>query len=419
MSQSDAKSASPEGGWPDLQGEADRLLLDRIRLGLWLVLIGVAAVFVGEIALRGGARPLVSLVQASNAVVVALALRLLSHPAQPTFNLCVGFVAWLATVVAAGAVGIAAHDATTPVVLLVGLTLASATLVPWSPWWQFLAVLSVIGTAVWTVTAVLPTPPLFWVQYVGTLVPTLVGSVVISYAMQRQRRALVHAEQERRAREDGLREANRRLEREIEDHRRTEAALRFAMRELDHRVKNTLATVQSVADQTLRSSASLEAFGDAFAGRIQAMARIHSALAGQRWEGLELDELIELVVGPYRHGADSVSIACEGTFLSSDLVRVLGMTLHELATNAAKYGALSTDAGRLAISSHVEASTPPRLCIDWTERDGPAIESPTRRGFGMRLIEAALAYEAGGTVSLQFARQGVHSAIEVPLPARA
>ena len=94
------------------------------------------------------------------------------------------------------------------------------------------------------------------------------------------------------------------------------------MRELDHRVKNTLATVQSVADQTLRSSASMDEFGAAFSGRIQALARIHTALAGRRWEGLPMTELVELVVGPYRHHADSVSLDCNGTFVASELVRV-------------------------------------------------------------------------------------------------
>jgi len=399
--------------------EANRLLRDRIRLGLWLDLVGIALVFVGEFALHAGQRPLISVFQGVNLVVVALALRLLQPPARRTANLVIGFGALVVTIVAAAAVGVVAGDATTPLVLMVGLTLATATLIPWTPRWQLGAVLTVLVAAVWMVATVIPTPHLFWLQYVGTMAPTLLGTVAIAYALQRQRQALESAERERRAREDGLREANRRLEREVEEHRRTEVALRFAMRELDHRVKNTLATVQSVADQTLRTAGSLAEFDRAFNGRIQAMARIHTALAGRRWEGLGVDELIELVVGPYRHGADSVSIACEATFLSSDLARALGMTLHELATNAAKYGALSTRAGRLDISARVEASSPPRLRIDWTERDGPVIAAPARRGFGMRLIEEALAFEVGGRVGLQFARRGVRTEIEIPLPAAA
>jgi two-component sensor histidine kinase len=410
-------TGTPAGGPPDLIDEANRLLLERIRLGLWLVLAGVAAVFFGELALNRGTRPWVNIFQAVNWVICALALAILRRPERRRFNLTIAFIALLVTVLAAGAVGIAAQDATTPVVLMVGLALTSSMLVPCGPWWQVGVVLWVIGVAIWTVASIVPSPHLFWLQYVGTIVPTLAGTVAIAYALQRQRQALDDAERERRARERGLRDANRRLEQEIEEHQRTEETLRFAMRELDHRVKNTLATVQSVADQTLRGAQSLEEFQRAFSGRIQAMARIHSALAGRRWEGLQLGELIELVVGPYRNDRDSVSIDGDGAFLSSDLVRVLGMALHELATNAAKYGALSTKAGRLAISSQVEASDPPRLRISWTERDGPPIGAPTHRGFGMRLIEEALAYEAGGRVGLQFGAQGVRSEIEIPLRA--
>src|SRR4029079_13562447 len=100
---------------------------------------------------------------------------------------------------------------------------------------------------------------------------------------------VARAERERRSREEGLRIANQRLEQEIQEHHRTEGALRVAMRELDHRVKNTLATVQSVADQTLRSSTSMSEFGPAFSGRLQALSRIHAALSGRRWAGLPRD----------------------------------------------------------------------------------------------------------------------------------
>ncbi|MGH7785675.1 MAG: sensor histidine kinase [Candidatus Binatia bacterium] len=417
MSQ-DAADRPPRGGDAfELTDEANRLLLERIRLGLVLVLCGITVVFFGELGLRPGQRPMINVVQGANFLITLLALRLVRQPARRTFNLAVALLALIVTVIATGWVGILAHDATTAVVLMVGLTLATAMVIPSNPWWQLAAVLAVIGTAIWTVASVVATPRYFWLQYVGSIAPTLAGTVVIAYALERQRAALDEAERQRRGREATLREANRRLEQEIDEHRRTEEMLRFAMRELDHRVKNTLATVQSVADHTLRSSATLPEFGAAFGGRIQAMARIHSALAGRRWEGLALDELIELVVGPYRHHADSVVVQCDGTFLSSDLARVLGMTLHELATNAAKYGALSTRAGHLAISSRIEGVGVRRLRIDWSERDGPAIGETPRRGFGMKLIEEALAYEVGGRVTLSFASQGVSSEIHIPLPA--
>ncbi len=328
----------------------------------------------------------------------------------------VGFVAYAVTIVATGIEGILAADATTPLLILVGMAVISATLVPWSPWWQLASVVVTIATAIWTVATVVASPRLFWVQNVGAIAPTLVATVFMSYALRRQRAAVERAERERRSREEGLRSANRQLAQEIEERGRTEAALHFAMRELDHRVKNTLAIVQSVADQTLRSSASMPEFGAAFSGRLQALARIHTALAGRRRTGLPLTELVELVVGPYRHHADSVSIDCNGTFVSSELVRVLGMALHELATNAAKYGALSTEHGRVAVSSHLDGEGAGRLRIRWSECNGPRVSEPARRGFGTRLIEEAIAYEVEGQVTLRFPSQGVHCELEIPIP---
>jgi len=227
--------------------------------------------------------------------------------------------------------------------------------------------------------------------------------------------AQLRAESQRRSREESLREANRRLEQEIQEHQRTEGTLRFAMRELDHRVKNTLATVQAIADQTVRASRSMGEFSEAFEGRIQALARIHTALATRRWEGLALTELIDLVVGPYRHHADSVAVECDGCFVSSELVRVLGMTLHELATNAAKYGALSTRDGRVAISSTRDVNGAGRLHICWSELAGPPVQEPQRRGCGVRLIEEAIVYETEGAVSLRFLAEGIRCEIDIPI----
>jgi two-component system, chemotaxis family, CheB/CheR fusion protein len=299
-------------------------------------------------------------------------------------------------------------------VIMVGMAVVSATLLGWSAWWQLGSVLIVIPTAIWAVASVVSAPRNFWLQNVGAIAPTLVATVFMAGALRRQRAAVERAERDRDAREEGLREANRRLEQEIHEHRRTEDRLRFAMRELDHRVKNTLATVQAVAEQTLRSSADTREFEDAFTGRLQAMARIHAALAQGRWEGLALTDLVELVVGPYRHHAESVLIACDGTFVDSEHARALGMALHELATNAAKYGALSTARGHVAITSRVDEPTA-GLHICWDERGGPAVGTPARRGFGMRLIEEALAYELDGTIALRFPGEGLRCEIDLPM----
>jgi two-component sensor histidine kinase len=415
VSRSGSSLVSKHSGSSDLTESADRLFHDRVRLGLRLVLAGIAIVFVGELLVHPGERPLISVVQAVNFSVVLATLLLLTDPSRRGVNFTLGFVAFAVTVVSIGAVGIVAEDATSTVILLVGLSVVTGTLVPWSPWWQLLGVLLVAGTGIWTVATVVQTPHRFWIQNIGAIAPTLGSTIFISYALGRQRAAVEHAESQRRIREESQRETNQRLEHEIQEHQRTEDALRFAMRELDHRVKNTLATVQAVADQTMRASRSMSEFSEAFEGRIQALARIHTALANRRWEGLALTELVELVVGPYCHHADSVAVECDGAFVSSELVRALGMTLHELATNAAKYGALSTRDGRVAIASEGHAHDTRRLRICWSERAGPMVREPQRRGFGVRLIEEALAYEADATVMLRFAAQGLRCEIEIPV----
>jgi two-component sensor histidine kinase len=159
----------------------------------------------------------------------------------------------------------------------------------------------------------------------------------------------------------------------------------------------------------------MEEFREAFAGRIQTLARIHGSLAGRRQEGLPVGELVELVVGPYRHQTDRVRIDCDSTFVPADLVRSLGLALHELATNAAKYGALSNAAGQVAISARTAVDDGGRLRINWSEQGGPPTGEPARRGFGTRLIEEALAHEAGGHATLRFPADGFRCDIDVPL----
>ena len=403
---------------PHTPEEAEnRLLLERIRLAVRIVGAGVAAVFVGELILRPGERPGVSLVQLANLIVCVVILACLGAPAQRTRNLGLGFVAYVVTTVCTGAVGIFAHDATTATIVLIAVAFGAGTLVPWGPWWQLAGVVLTTGVAIWTVTAVVQAPA-FVLQNIGSILPTLTATIFVAHILRRQSALVARSEHERDTREATLRDANRRLEQEVEEHRRTEETLRFALRELDHRVKNTLATVQSVAQHTLESSQSRAEFSQAFHGRIQAMARIHTALAATKWKGLGLRELVELTVGPYQPHADSVWLECDRAAVSSDLVRPLGLALHELATNAAKYGALSTGEGRVALSSRLESTgDEPRLHIVWREANGPVVEEPQRRGLGTRLIQEGLAYESGGTVDLAFLPTGVCCEIDMPLSA--
>ncbi len=394
---------------------AERLLLERARLGLRLILVGIVVVLIGWIVVSRGEQPRITIVQGFNFVAVAVALWVLNDPARGTFNRVAGGAAYAVTIVCTAAVGILAGDATTPIAILIGMAVIAGTMLPWSPWLQLLVVLLTSAACVWTVVSVVPSPPLGWFRSAGAIAPTLVSTIYVSDVLGRQRAAVAHAEHDRRAREAGLREANRRLEQEIQEHHRTEETLRFAMRELDHRVKHTFAVVQSVAEQTLRSAANMDEFGEAFSDRIRSMASIHNALAQRRWDGLALTDLVDLVVGPYRHHHGSISIGGDGIFVAAELVRVLGMTLHELATNSAKYGALSTAQGQVTITSQVDGAA--RLQISWSERGGPTVSEPTRRGFGMRLIEEALAYEADGRVALWFSGDGLCCDIEIPVSA--
>jgi two-component sensor histidine kinase len=220
-----------------------------------------------------------------------------------------------------------------------------------------------------------------------------------------------------KARTAGLLQAKRQLEREVKQRTRTEERLQFLLRELDHRVKNTLATVESVADQTLQSSTSLAEFGEAFRGRIRALARMHEAGAENKWGPLRLGQLVELTMAPFRRSAKRLSARGDAVMLSPVSVRVIGMALHELATNATKYGALSTTDGHVDLSWEVESAQGSDLArITWIESGGPAVMTPSRRGFGTALIEQGIPYELGGEATLQFTTSGVRCEIVVPFP---
>jgi two-component sensor histidine kinase len=191
-----------------------------------------------------------------------------------------------------------------------------------------------------------------------------------------------------------------------------------ANRELDHRVKNTLATVQAVADQTLASSPSWPAFESAFRGRIQALAAIHEALARTKWGPLDLADLVALTVSPYGSTRDSVHASGPRVDVPADAVRPLGLALHELATNATKHGALSSDDGRVdlawTLSDHIGER---QLSVVWKESGGPLADTPGPRSFGLSQIERTMPYELEGTVRLTFEKTGIRCVIEIPLPA--
>ena len=190
------------------------------------------------------------------------------------------------------------------------------------------------------------------------------------------------------------------------------------IRELDHRVKNNLAAVLSVADQTVANSRSLSEFTPAFAGRLRSMAIAHDMLARNRWRGAELRGMVERVVDPYGHGhPERFVIEGPDTSLPPEVAPSISMVLQELATNAARYGALSEFDGRVRIEwgRGLDANGRAELHLTWSETGGPPVEPPSRTGFGTTLIERMIAYQARGHATLEYDREGVRCVITVPL----
>jgi two-component sensor histidine kinase len=192
---------------------------------------------------------------------------------------------------------------------------------------------------------------------------------------------------------------------------------RLLLDELNHRVKNTLATVQSIALQTSRNTREPSEFSRAFIARIAALAQAHELLSAASWEGASLADVLGRTLAPHLGGASSrVHISGPPVSLGPNAAVTLNMAFHELATNAAKYGSLSSGAGRIDVTWMLDrASEPVILDITWRETGGPEVHKPTRRGFGSRLIEQGLAREFDGEVYLTFEPSGVTCRMRLPL----
>jgi two-component system CheB/CheR fusion protein len=216
--------------------------------------------------------------------------------------------------------------------------------------------------------------------------------------------------------EQGRVTAGRGVVRDISERKRAEEARQHLVRELDHRVKNALATVQAIADQTIHASDSLDDFAGRFRGRLASMARIHEAISSNRWEGLELERLVVLAMTPFTGRSNRIRYQGPPTDLPTEAARSLGMVLHELATNAGKYGALSGEEGSVHIDWQVSGQPQAvRVVLRWSETGGPPVVEPSRRGFGRLMIEQAIPFELDGTATLQFLATGVCCRIEFPL----
>jgi PAS domain S-box-containing protein len=200
---------------------------------------------------------------------------------------------------------------------------------------------------------------------------------------------------------------------DLTERREAELRQKILVDELNHRVKNTLATVQSVCAQTLRSAASPEAFQREFNDRLCALSQTHNVLNQSGWRGASLREILETVLAPHRQAADMrFDIRGDDVRLGPASAVTLGMAFHELATNALKYGALSTPSGRISVAFEAASE---RLEIVWQEFGGPVVQAPGRRGFGSRLIERSLPAQLHGEVHLDFLPQGVRCEMNASL----
>jgi two-component sensor histidine kinase len=189
------------------------------------------------------------------------------------------------------------------------------------------------------------------------------------------------------------------------------------IRELHHRVRNTLATVQAVASSTIRSARNMDEFSDAFIGRINALSQTHSLLTDDVEQAASLRELLDLQLGPYNDGsAHQVTMEGPPVHLPSELAVPISMAVHELTTNAAKYGSLSVEGGRVQVTwSFEEKDRRPVLRLEWREHNGPPVKPPTRDGFGTRLLERVLATQVNASVHSDFRPEGLFFVAEIPM----
>jgi PAS domain S-box-containing protein len=203
---------------------------------------------------------------------------------------------------------------------------------------------------------------------------------------------------------------------DVTDRKRAEEHQRMLVAELDHRVKNVLATVSAVASRMLDEGLSGPDFAATLAGRIQSMAATHELLSCRQWRGVSLRELVRRELAPYMTGSNTDLDGLEAT-LSPEAAQAVSMVLHELTTNAAKHGALSTDAGRVSVRWRRVSGEKPGawVRIEWREADGPAVRLPQRSGYGMEVIRDLLPYELDGDVDLEFAPGGVRCDLDIPV----
>ncbi|WP_290892108.1 CheR family methyltransferase [Hoeflea sp.] len=204
---------------------------------------------------------------------------------------------------------------------------------------------------------------------------------------------------------------------DITERKRFEEHREILVGELNHRIKNVMATVQAIASQTLSSATSMEEARATFGSRLIAMGKSHDLLTRENWAGADLRDIVADTVDPHAGGSNRFRIKGPHLWLVPSAALSIAMALHELATNAAKYGALTVETGQVDISWHLAGEGQDRrLALRWAESGGPPVAPPTRKGFGSRLVQRVLGMELGGKVSVDYERTGVVCTIDAPMP---
>ena len=203
-------------------------------------------------------------------------------------------------------------------------------------------------------------------------------------------------------------------------HKDEQAQSRMLIDELNHRVKNTLATVQSIVSQALRNANDPAAIREAIESRLFALSRSHDLLTRENWQSAGLHDVIDAALEPFgvaNGRKERFVVTGRNIRFPPNAAVALGIAFHELATNAVKYGAFSNDHGRIAIEwTVVPSSDGDQLVLHWREKDGPPVMAPAHTGFGSRVIERGLAHELNGSVDLDYRPDGVVCTIDVPAP---
>jgi PAS domain S-box-containing protein len=194
---------------------------------------------------------------------------------------------------------------------------------------------------------------------------------------------------------------------DVTGRRHAEEHLRLMVDELNHRVKNTLATVQSITWQTLRQNAPVAQLRDQLDARLMALSAAHNVLTDEKWSGADLQPIVKSACAPFG-GEARIDFSGPSARLLPRAAIAVAMAIHELGTNAVKYGALSAPEGGVELTwSYIEVDEAPALQIVWREFGGPIVRPPSRRGFGSRMIQRSLAAELGGAAALDYRPEGV------------